>query len=124
MVQSLNTKVDITKDAVFFSALNENGQIMVGDRAFEFYSSKNANKYIQIPWTEVELVSANVFFKGKWISRFAIQTKRNGNFQFSTKDTKAVLRAMQPYVPYDRMIQANSAFKKIRKGISALGRKK
>src|SRR5699024_529767 len=105
MVQSLNTKVDITEDATFFSFLNENGQIMIGNKAFEFYNSKDVCKYIQIPWNEINLVTANVFFKGKWISRFAIQTKSDGTFQFSSKETKMVLRTMQAYVPADKMLQ-------------------
>lgn len=34
------------------------------------------NDYIQIPWEEVDYVIASVMFKGKYIPRFAIQTKK------------------------------------------------
>ncbi|HLQ39331.1 MAG TPA: DUF956 family protein, partial [Tetragenococcus sp.] len=106
------------------SFLNENGQIMIGNKAFEFYNSKDVRKYIQIPWNEINLVTANVFFKGKWISRFAIQTKSDGTFQFSSKETKMVLRTMQAYVPADKMLQADSFFKNIKRGIMSLGKNK
>ncbi|MDN6640313.1 MAG: DUF956 family protein [Tetragenococcus sp.] len=124
MVESLNTKVDLAVDATSFVGLAQYGQILIGDNAFEFYNAKNAQDYIQIPWKEVDYVVANVFFKGKWISRYAIETKKDGTFNFASKDTKKVLRAMRAYVAYDRMVQANSFFKVIKRGILSFGKKK
>ncbi len=49
---------------------------MIGDRGFEFYHAKDPRKFIQIPWEEVDYVLASVMFKGKWIPRYAIQTKK------------------------------------------------
>ena len=54
MVQSLNTKVDLVVDATSFSGLADYGQIMIGDKGFEFYNSNDYRKLIQIPWEEVE----------------------------------------------------------------------
>ena len=85
MVQSLNTKVDLTVNATSFMGLANYGKIMVGDKAFEFYDDQDVRKYIQIPWEEVEFVMATVLFKGKWIPRFAVQTKKNGRYQFAAK---------------------------------------
>ena len=73
MVQSLNTKVDLVIDATAFTGLTDYGQIMIGDRGFEFYHAKDPRKFIQIPWEEVDYVLASVMFKGKWIPRYAIQ---------------------------------------------------
>ena len=50
MVQSLNTKVDLTIDATSFLGINEYGKIMIGDKAFEFYNDRDKRKFIQIPW--------------------------------------------------------------------------
>lgn len=45
------------------------------------------NDYIQIPWEEVDYVIASVMFKGKYIPRFAIQTKKR-NLYLCSKETK------------------------------------
>lgn len=50
MVQSLNTKVELTVNATSFMGLANYGKIMVGDKAFEFYDDQDVRKYIQIPW--------------------------------------------------------------------------
>jgi hypothetical protein len=77
MVQSLNTKVDLTIDATSFLGINEYGKIMIGDNAFEFYNDRDKRKFIQIPWEDVDYVIASVLFKGRWIPRYAIRTKKN-----------------------------------------------
>lgn len=46
MVQSLNTKVDLTIKATSYLGLTNYGKIMVGDNAFEFYNDKNVRDYI------------------------------------------------------------------------------
>jgi hypothetical protein len=106
MAQSLNKKVDIVVKATSYQGLTTYGKIMVGDAAFEFYNDRNVNDYIQIPWEEVDYVAASVMMKGKKIPRYAIHTKKNGNFSFSSKEPKAVLRAINQYVPGDRMLRS------------------
>lgn len=108
MVQSLNTKVDLAIDATSFTGLTDYGKIMVGDNAFEFYNDRDPNKFIQVPWEEVEYVIASVIFKGKWIPRYAIQTKSSGTFTFSSKEPKKVLRAIREYVDPSHMTQSLS----------------
>ena len=54
MVQSLNTKVDLTVKATSYLGLANYGEVMVGDKAFEFYNEKNIRDYIQIPWESSE----------------------------------------------------------------------
>ena len=78
MVQSLNTKVDLVIDGTSFTWISDYGKIMIGDKGFEFYNSRDSHKYIQIPWEEVDYVIASVLFRGKWIPRYALKTKRNG----------------------------------------------
>lgn len=116
MVQSLNTKVDLTIDATAFTGLTDYGTIMIGDKGFEFYNSRDSKKFIQIPWDEVDQVIASVMFKGKWIPRYAIKTKKNGTFTFSSKEPKKVLRAVREYVDPAHMVQSLSFFDVIKRG--------
>lgn len=110
MAQSLNTKVDLVMDATSFHGMNNYGKIMIGDKGFEYYNEKKMNDYIQIPWEEVDYVIASVMFKGKKIPRYAIQTKKNGTFSFSSKEPKKVLRAINQYIPSERLVRSLSFF--------------
>ncbi|PED87892.1 hypothetical protein CN503_07550 [Bacillus cereus] len=124
MVQSINTRVDLVIDATAFTGLTDYGKIMIGDKGFEFYNSRDTRKFIQIPWEEVDYVIASVMFKGKWIPRYAIETKRNGNFTFSSKEPKKVLRAIREYVDPGHMSQSLSFYDVIKRGLKSLGKKK
>ena len=95
MVQSLNKKVDLTINATSYLGMANYGKVLVGDEAFEYYNDKNVNDYIQIPWSEVTEIMASVMFKGKWIPRYAIQTKKNGTYTFSSKKPKVVLQLLR-----------------------------
>lgn len=120
MVQSLNTKVDLTIKATSYLGMANYGKAMVGDKAFEFYNERNIRDYIQIPWEEVDYVMASVMFKGKWIPRFAIVTKQNGNFTFSTRDNQATLRAINKYIASERLVKSLSFFQVIARGVKRL----
>ncbi|SCB02593.1 Uncharacterized protein BWINRA5_06073 [Bacillus mycoides] len=124
MVQSINTKVDLVIDATAFTGLTDYGEIMIGDKGFEFYNSRDTRKFIQIPWEEVDYVIASVMFKGKWIPRYAIETRRNGIFTFSSKEPKKVLRAIREYVDPAHMTQSLSFYDVIKRGLKSLGKKK
>ncbi|MBO0474128.1 hypothetical protein IGL98_000044 [Enterococcus sp. DIV0840] len=124
MVQSLNTQVDFITDATAFTGLTDYGKIMIGDKGFEFYNSRDSRKFVQIPWEEVDYVIASVMFKGKWIPRYAIQTKKNGTFTFSSKQPKKVLREIQEYVAPDHMVQSLGFFDVIKRAFRSLGKKK
>lgn len=120
MAQSLNTKVDFTITATSYMGVASYGNVMVGDRAFEFYNDRNVQDYIQIPWEEVDHVAASVIFKGKWIPRFAIATKENGNFTFSSRDNRKLLRAINQYIESDHMVRSLSFFDVIKRGLKSI----
>lgn len=120
-VQSQNTKVDLTMPASFLYGLTSTGKAMVGDKAFEYYNDRNIQDYVQIPWTEVDYITAEVLFKGKKIARFAIFTKDNRHFDFSARDNKAMLRAIRNYVPADRLLRSPGFFETVRDGVKAIG---
>ncbi len=117
MVQSLNKTVDLTIDGTSFLGLTDYGKIMIGDKGFEFYHGRDVRKFIQIPWEEVDYVLASVFFKGKWIPRFAIQTKKNGTYTFSSKEPKKVLRAIRVYVDPNKMVHSLSFFDVLKRSL-------
>ena len=58
MAQSLNTKLDLTTRGTMFMGLSKYGDVMIGDKAFEFYNERNPEDYIQIPWQEIDHISA------------------------------------------------------------------
>ncbi|MCD7036431.1 DUF956 family protein [Metabacillus sp. GX 13764] len=124
MVQSINTKVDLVTNATFHSGISQYGKVMIGDKGFEFFNDRDARKFIQIPWEEVDYIIASIMFKGKWIPRYAIQTKRNGTFSFSSKDPKKVLRTIREYVDSKHMVQSLSFFKVIKRALKSPFRKK
>ncbi|MGX6961847.1 DUF956 family protein [Vagococcus xieshaowenii] len=124
MVQSLNTKVDLVTDATAYTGLTDYGKIMIGDKGFEFYHDRDVSKFIQIPWEEVDYVAASVMFKGKWIPRYAIQTKKNGMYTFSSKHPKKALRAMNVYIPADRMVHSLSFMDVLKRGLKNTFKKK
>lgn len=117
MVESINTKVDLVESATSFLGLSDYGKIMIGDKGFEFFNDRDPKKFIQIPWEEVDYVLTSVMFKGRWIPRFAIQTKKNGTFTFSAKDAKKVLRGIRVYIDPDRIVKSLSFFEVLQRSV-------
>lgn len=103
LVRSMNKTVDLVVKGTSFLGINSYGQIMVGDKAFEYYNDRNVHDYIQIPWEEVEIVAASVMFGKRFIPRFVLKTKASGDFTFACKEPKKVLKAINKYIPGDRM---------------------
>lgn len=120
MVQSINTKSDLVIDGTSHVGISEYGKIMIGDRGFEFYSDRNAKNYIQIPWKEVDKVIVSVVFKGKWIPRYALKTKKNGMYAFSSKDPKKVLRAIRVYIDPKNIVRSLSFNDVVKRGVKNL----
>lgn len=117
MVKSLNTKVDLTIKGISYLKIGNYGKIMIGDNAFEFYNDVNIRNYIQIPWNEVDYIMASVMFKGKFIPRFAIVTKKNGTLSFSSRDNKKVLKTINKYIDSNKIVRSLSFFDVIKRGI-------
>lgn len=122
MVQSQNKEVDLSIKARCLNGFTSDGDIMIGDKAFEYYNEKNLEDYIQIPYKEISFVSASVLF-GKKINRFAIHTKKNGNFIFTSRDNKKVLRALNNYIDSNKLRRSLSFFEVIKRGFKNLIKK-
>ncbi|KRM05826.1 MAG: DUF956 family protein [Liquorilactobacillus ghanensis] len=117
MVQSLNTKVELVMDSTSFLGLSDYGKVMIGDRAFEFYNSRDKSKYIQIPWEEIDYVEAASVLKGRWIPRYAINTKKNGRYMFSSRHPKEVLRSIRDHLGPNKMFHSLTFFQIIMRGL-------
>jgi hypothetical protein len=118
MVESLNTTSELVMQANSHLGLTSYGKIMIGDKAFEFYNDRDKKDFIQIPWTEVDYVVVSVMFGGKWIPRYALKTKKNGMFAFSSKDPKKVLRAIREHVPADNIVKSLTFWQVIKRGLT------
>ncbi|HEK9598517.1 TPA: DUF956 family protein, partial [Streptococcus equi subsp. equi] len=83
MAQSLNQRVILQTTAVSYLGIGGKvGKILLGDKALEFYNDKNVEDFIQIPWTAINQIGANV--SGKKVSRhFEIFTDQ-GKFLFAS----------------------------------------
>ena len=123
MAQSQNSVVDLTIPAPSYHGLATYGNVMIGNKAFEFYNEKNPEDYVQIPWDQIDHVAGSVMFGGKWIARFAIMTKNDGDFSFSTKDNKKTLRAMRAYIPDDHLVRSLSFLDVVKRGFLSLFKK-
>ena len=115
MVQSQNSKVDVIAKSVYHKGTGKYGKVMVGNKAFEFYTTNNVNNYLQIPWDNIDLIIASLYFKGKCIPRYAIQTKDGGMYIFSSHNPKRVLRACRNYINPDHIVRSLTLFQVIKR---------
>ncbi len=107
MAISMNTKVLFTTKANSLSGMfgNKNGNILVGDKAFEFYNNRNPEDYIQIPWGEIVRVRAQIFFKDKYIRGFFIDTKNAGTYNFVVKNAGKTLKIMRDFLGNEKIVR-------------------
>ena len=61
MAQSLNKVIDLqTTGTSYLSISGKVGKFLVGDQALEFYPDVNVEQYIQIPWSSIQQIGANI----------------------------------------------------------------
>lgn len=121
MVQSQNSSVEYTCKVSSLQGLTSTGDLMVGNNALEYYNERNTQDYIQIPWDEIDYISASVYGK-RHIARWAVFTKENGHFTFSAKNNREALRAIREHVDPNRMLRSPDFFDVLRAGVKAAGR--
>lgn len=112
MAISMNSKVIFSTKANSLSGIfgNKNGNILIGNKAFEFYNARNPEDYIQIPWEEIEKVRAQLFFKDRYIRGFFIDTKNSGSFNFIVKNAGKCLKEMRTFVGNDNIVRNKPLF--------------
>lgn len=114
MVESLNRQVEIAVKAnAFLNPVNPKAGIMaIGDNGVEFRETDGAG-YVQIPWSNIVQVRAQVYFKGKYIRSFDIITDTNQSLNFVTTDAIDALKAMRQHLSKEQMIQAPGNFRRL-----------
>ena len=104
MAQSLNKVIDLqTTGTSYLSISGKVGKFLVGDQALEFYPDVNVEQYIQIPWSSVNQIGANV--SGRKISRHFEVFTDQGKFLFSSKDSGAILKIAREKLGNDKVVK-------------------
>ena len=104
MAQSLNKVIDLqTTGTSYLSIAGKVGKFLVGDQALEFYPDVNVEQYIQIPWSSVNQIGANV--SGRKISRHFEVFTDQGKFLFASKDSGAILKIAREKLGNDKVVK-------------------
>lgn len=104
MAQSLNQVIDLqTTGTSYLSISGKVGKFLVGDQAIEFYPDVNVEQYIQIPWSSIQQIGANV--SGRKISRHFEVFTDQGKFLFASKDSGAILKIAREKLGNDKVVK-------------------
>ena len=104
MAQSLNQVIDLqTTGTSYLSISGKVGKFLVGDQALEFYPDVNLEQYIQIPWSSIQQIGANV--SGRKISRHFEVFTDQGKFLFASKDSGAILKIAREKLGNDKVVK-------------------
>ena len=108
MAQSINTKVEYSgKGRSYLSISTDVGKFLLGDQGFEFYNDNNVERFIQIPWTRIEKIGANV--SGRKISRhFEIFTDDKSKYLFASADSGKILKIAREHLGNDKVVRLPS----------------
>lgn len=112
MAQSLNKEVTFQTTGTFSTGFGSKvGKFLLGDKALEFYPDVNVGQFIQIPWSEIETMGANV--SGQSVSRhFQVQTQQ-GNFLFASKDSGKILKISREKIGNDKVVKLPTLMQKL-----------
>ena len=123
MVQSLNKVIDLqTTGTSYLSISGKVGKFLVGDQALEFYPDVNVEQYIQIPWSSVNQIGANV--SGRKISRHFEVFTDQGKFLFASKDSGAILKIAREKLGNDKVVKLPTLLQTIGQKLKNLFAKK
>ena len=75
----------------------QSGILLIGNHGIEFRSEKSPG-YIQIPWSSIIKIRVQMFFKGRYVRGFFIETDENQEFEFIVSDAKETLRKMRKHL--------------------------
>lgn len=104
MAQSLNKVIDLqTTGTSYLSISGKVGKFLIGDQALEFYPDVNVEQYIQIPWSSIQQIGANV--SGRKISRHFEVFTDQGKFLFASKDSGAILKIAREKLGNDKVVK-------------------
>ncbi|RSI72510.1 hypothetical protein D8857_05375 [Streptococcus oralis] len=123
MAQSLNQVIDLqTTGTSYLSISGKVGKFLVGDQALEFYPDVNVEQYIQIPWSSIQQIGANV--RGRKISRHFEVFTDQGKFLFASKDSGAILKIAREKLGNDKVVKLPTLLQTIGQKLKNLFAKK
>ena len=123
MAQSLNKVIDLqTTGTSYLSISGKVGKFLVGDQALEFYPDVNVEQYIQIPWSSINQIGANV--NGRKISRHFEVFTDQGKFLFASKDSGAILKIAREKLGNDKVVKLPTLLQTIGQKLKNLFAKK
>ena len=123
MAQSLNQVIDLqTTGTSYLSISGKVGKFLVGDQALEFYPDVNVEQYIQIPWSSIQQIGANV--SGRKISRHFEVFTDQGKFLFASKDSGAILKIAREKLGNEKVVKLPTLLQTIGKKLNNLFAKK
>ena len=123
MAQSLNKVIDLqTTGTSYLSISGKVGKFLIGDQALEFYPDVNVEQYIQIPWSSIQQIGANV--SGRKISRHFEVFTDQGKFLFASKDSGAILKIAREKLGNDKVVKLPTLLQTIEKKLKNLFAKK
>ena len=123
MAQSLNQVIDLqTTGTSYLSISGKVGKFLVGDQALEFYPDVNVEQYIQIPWSSIQQIGANV--SGRQISRHFDVFTDQGKFLFASKDSGAILKIAREKLGNDKVVKLPTLLQTIGQKLKNLFAKK
>ena len=123
MAQSLNKVIDLqTTGTSYLSISGKVGKFLVGDQALEFYPDVNVEQYIQIPWSSIQQIGANV--SGRKISRHFEVFTVQGKFLFASKDSGAILKIAREKLGNDKVLKLPTLLQTIGQKLKNLFAKK
>ena len=123
MAQSLNKVIDLqTTGTSYLSISGKVGKFLVGDQALEFYPDVNVEQYIQIPWSSIQQIGANV--SGHKISRHFEVFTDQGKFLFASKDSGAILKIARKKIGNDKVVKLPTLIQTIGQKLKNLFAKK
>ena len=123
MAQSLNQVIDLqTTGTSYLSISGKVGKFLVGDQALEFYPDVNVEQYIQIPWSSIQQIGANV--SGRKISRHFEVFTDQGKFLFASKDSGAILKIARERLGNDKVVKLPTLLQTIEQKLKNLFAKK
>ena len=123
MAQSLNQVIDLqTTGTSYLSISGKVGKFLIGDQALEFYPDVNVEQYIQIPWSSIQQIGANV--SGRKISRHFEVFTDQGKFLFASKDSGAILKIAREKLCNDKVVKLPTLLQTIGQKLKNLFAKK
>lgn len=122
MVKSLNTEMAHTTKGTWFREGPIYGNIMVGDKAFEFYNDTKLQDYVQIPWDEITYVIAMSTSVVNSSHALKSELSKMDVSVLPSRKSRITLKEIQKRIPRESLRKAPSFIAVLKQGFKNLFR--